>query len=213
VLVNNTDGDEYAQDTITVIIDNPADIDDKDIICSWENGRFSDTITLVFKVYVPDKLDNSQDCDRCEDGVQSKLKRATVQKTEDVNLDEKITHKVMRKYNVSEVSIDSNGNICVCKPPPRTTTMDVSLFIIVFLVSILLLLLIYYCYSSFVRKIFALLEKVLKDSLRVPHSDGEFIQVVAGGHESQTQLTSSKAGSLKFRDQVRGVADASSFMP
>ena len=50
VLVNNTNGDEYAQDTITVNIDNPADIDDKDIICSWENGKFSDTITLQFKV-------------------------------------------------------------------------------------------------------------------------------------------------------------------
>ena len=54
VLVNNTVGDEYAQDTITVNIDNPADIDDKDVICSWENGQFSDTITLQFKVFVPD---------------------------------------------------------------------------------------------------------------------------------------------------------------
>ena len=51
VLVNNTSGDEFAQDTITVNIDNPTDIDDKDIICSWENGQFSDTITLQFKVY------------------------------------------------------------------------------------------------------------------------------------------------------------------
>ena len=31
ILVNNTDGDEYAQDTITVTIDNPADIDDRDM--------------------------------------------------------------------------------------------------------------------------------------------------------------------------------------
>ena len=111
VLVNNTAGDEYAQDTITVNIDNPADIDDKDIICSWENGKFSDTITLVFKVYVPDDLDNSQHCGGCEDGLQLKLKRAKVQKTEDIHLDEKITQKVMRKYNVSEVVIDSEGYI------------------------------------------------------------------------------------------------------
>ena len=60
VLVNNTDGDEYAQDTITVTIDNPAVIDDN-IICSWENGKFSDTITLQFKVYIPDKLVSSDD--------------------------------------------------------------------------------------------------------------------------------------------------------
>ena len=63
VLVNNTDGDEYAQDTITVTIDNPADIDDRDIICSWENGKFSDTITLQFKVYVRDNYDSDDTCE------------------------------------------------------------------------------------------------------------------------------------------------------
>merc|ERR1712154_425724 len=77
-LVNNTDGDEYAQDTITVNIDRPAEIDDKDIICSWENGKFSDTITLQFKVYVPDKSENDEHCkNTCDaDGiVQLTLKR------------------------------------------------------------------------------------------------------------------------------------------
>ena len=73
VLVNNTDGDEYAQDTITVNIDRPADIDDKDIICSWENGKFSDTIGLQFKVYVFDNSENSQHCDKCVHGAQIKL--------------------------------------------------------------------------------------------------------------------------------------------
>jgi len=113
VLVNNTDGDEYAQDTITVNIDNPGYIDDKDIICSWENGKFSDTITLQFKVYVPDKLDNSQHCGRCEGDVQLKLKRPEIQKKEDNNLDEKIKQKVMREYGVTDVYIDSNGYICI----------------------------------------------------------------------------------------------------
>merc|ERR1719225_824435 len=124
VLVNNTDGDEYAQDTITVTIDNPADIDDKDIICSWENGKFSDTITLQFKVYVRDELDNSQYCEEeCEGGVQLKLKRPEIQKKEDINLEEKIKQKVMREYNVGDVFIDSNNYICVCKPPRDETTM------------------------------------------------------------------------------------------
>ena len=119
VLVNNTDGDEYAQDTITVNIDNPADIDDKDIICSWENGQFSDTITLQFKVYVPDQLEN---CDSCEGEVELKLKRPAIQKKEDINLEEKIKQKVMREYNVKDVLIDSNDYIFACNPPTSTTT-------------------------------------------------------------------------------------------
>lgn len=122
VLVNNTDGDEYAQDTITVTIDNPADIDDRDIICSWENAKFSDTITLQFKVYVPDDLDNSQHCERCDDGVQLKLKRPKIQKKEDINLQEEMKQKVMRKYNISDVFIDSNDYICACKLSKSTIT-------------------------------------------------------------------------------------------
>ena len=119
VLVNNTDGDEFAQDTITVNIDNPADIDDKDIICSWENGKFSDTITLQFKVYVPD-MENSQHCeDECDGAVRLKLKRPEIQKKEDINLEEEIKQKVLREHNVGDgdVFIDSNDYICVCKPP------------------------------------------------------------------------------------------------
>ena len=119
VLVNNTDGDEYAQDTITVNIDNPADIDDQDIICSWENGKFSDTITLQFKVYVPDNLDNSQHCVSCEGGVQLKLKRPEIQKKEDINLEEEIKQKVKKENSrVGDVLIDSNGYICGCKLRP-----------------------------------------------------------------------------------------------
>jgi len=120
VLVNNTDGDEYAQDTITVNIDRPADIDDKDIICSWENGKFSDTITLQFKVYVLGNSNNSQHCDKCQHGVQLKLKRPGIQKKEDINLEEKIKQKVMREYNVADVFIDSNNYICGCKHPLTT---------------------------------------------------------------------------------------------
>ena len=119
--MNNTDGDEYAQDTITVNIDRPADIDDKDIICSWENGKFSDTITLQFKVYVPAYYsDNSQHCDKCQHGVHLKLKRPGIQKKEDINLEEKIKQKVMREYNVADVFIDSYNYICGCKPQPKT---------------------------------------------------------------------------------------------
>ena len=122
VLVNNTDGDEYAQDTITVNISRPLEIDDKDIICSWENGKFSDTITLQFKVYVPDNSNNSQHCDKCQHGVQLKLKRPEIQKKEDINLEEKIKQKVMREYNVADVFIHSNNYVCGCEPSPPTTT-------------------------------------------------------------------------------------------
>jgi len=120
VLVNNTDGDEYAQDTITVNIERPLENDDKDIICSWENGKFSDTITLQFKVFVLDNTDNSQHCDKCQHGVQLKLKRPGIQKKEDINLEEKIKQKVMREYNVADVFIDSNNYICGCKHPLTT---------------------------------------------------------------------------------------------
>ena len=134
VLVNNTDGDEYAQDTITVNIDNPADIDDRDIICSWENGKFSDTITLQFKVYVPDDLENSEHCETCEHGIQLKLKRPEIQQREDINLEEEIKHKAMRKYNSSDVFIDSNDYICVCKlassSTNSTTKTDYSTFLL-----------------------------------------------------------------------------------
>ena len=126
VLVNNTSGDEFAQDTITVNIDNPTDIDDKDIICSWENGQFSDTITLQFKVYVPDNLDNSEHCNACEGIVQLKLKRPKDQRKEDTNLEEKIREKVLKEYDVTDVQIGSNGYICACKREQSSTTKTTS---------------------------------------------------------------------------------------
>ena len=43
ILVNNTDGDMYAQDTITVTLDGPGEIDDKDITCSWVRSEVSRT--------------------------------------------------------------------------------------------------------------------------------------------------------------------------
>ena len=122
VLVNNTAGDEFAQDTITVNIDNAADIDDQDIICSWENGKFSDTITLQFKVYVPDDLDNIDDDDTCEGDGQLKLKRPAIQKKEDLNLEEEIKEKVLRDYNVGDVFIDSEGFISGCRQATTNTT-------------------------------------------------------------------------------------------
>ena len=48
-------------------------VDDKDIICSWENGKFSDTITLQFKVFVPGDPKNTQYCDKCEHGLITSL--------------------------------------------------------------------------------------------------------------------------------------------
>ena len=122
ILVNNTDGDEYAQDTITVNISRPAEIDEKDIICSWENGKFSDTITLQFKVYVAD--DNSHHCVTCEHGVQKKFKRPEIQKKEDINLEAKIIQKVLRTYHdVSHVFIEAHSNyVCGCGWATTTTT-------------------------------------------------------------------------------------------
>ena len=145
VLVNNTDGDEYAQDTITVNIDNPADIDDRDIICSWENGKFSDTITLQFKVYVPDDLENSEHCETCEHGIQLKLKRPEIEKKEDVNLEETIKQKVIREYNVTDVFIDTNGYIFGFKSP-RTHSNNDSLGLTIILVMSIIVLIIFTAY-------------------------------------------------------------------
>merc|ERR1719225_158518 len=86
VLVNNTDGDEFAMDTITVNITNPAVIDDKDIICSWENGKFSDTISLQFKVYVEDKSKGT--CPVCDGADHVKLVRPGKPRKEDANMQE-----------------------------------------------------------------------------------------------------------------------------
>merc|ERR1712228_908351 len=82
-------------------------------------------ITLQFKVYIPDILDNS-DSDTCEGDVQIKLKRPEIQRKEDPNMEEKIKQKVIRRYNVSDVFIDSQGYIYGCKPPPTTTTNPVT---------------------------------------------------------------------------------------
>ena len=127
VLVNNTAGDEYAVDTIKVNITNPAIIDDKDIICSWENGQFSDTISLQFKVYIEDK---SGACPHCKGAGHVKLVRPGKQKKEDANLEEMIREKAKKKYGLSQVLIDSNGTVCGCKAnkttpatTPRTTKM------------------------------------------------------------------------------------------
>lgn len=163
VLVNNTDGDEYAQDTITVTIDNPADIDDRDIICSWENAKFSDTITLQFKVYVPDNSDNSQHCGRCKGDLQLKLKRAYRQKNEDINLEEKIIQKVMRKYNVGDVFVDSNDYICACKP--RSPTLNNDNFPRKIPISIIIVLNIY-IFAIFANYTCSQYETILEDILR-----------------------------------------------
>ena len=104
VLVTNTDGDEYAQNNLTVRIDRPAVIDNKDITCSWGNGKFSDNIRLKFKVFVSDTtLNNSQHCERCEGGVEKVLRRPGIQKKEDSNLEEMIKQKVMQEYNANDV--------------------------------------------------------------------------------------------------------------
>ena len=58
----------------------------------WE--ILGDDHPLQFKVCVPDDLENSQHFDRCEDGL--RFKRPEIQKKEDVNLEEKIKHKVTK---------------------------------------------------------------------------------------------------------------------
>ena len=117
VLVNNTAGDEYAVDTIKVNITNPAIIDDKDIICSWENGQFSDTISLQFKVYVEAKVEDKSRkvCPDCRGPSRVKLARPLKQKKEDANMEEMIKEKAKKKYGLSEVFIESDGSVCCCK--------------------------------------------------------------------------------------------------
>jgi len=114
VLVNNTAGDEFAVDTIKVNITNPAIIDDKDIICSWENGQFSDTISLQFKVYVEDKSSPGA-CPDCRGTGHVKLVRPGKQKKEDANMEEMIREKVKKTYGLSRVYIESDGSVCGCK--------------------------------------------------------------------------------------------------
>ena len=119
VLVNNTAGDEFAMDTITVNINNPAVIDDKDIICSWENGKFSDTISLQFKVYVEDKRKYKRGaCTVCRGAEYVKLVRPGKPKKEDANMKEMIKEKAKKIYGksgISEAFIDSKGEVCCCK--------------------------------------------------------------------------------------------------
>jgi len=130
ILVNNTAGDEFAVDTVTVNIDNPAVIDDKDIICSWENGKFSDTISLQFKVYVVEDKSKKGTCSVCEGAEHVKLVRpGKEEKKEDANMKEKIKEKAKKIYGksgFSEVFIDSKGSVCCCKatddPITSTTT-------------------------------------------------------------------------------------------
>merc|ERR1711953_90317 len=131
VLVNNTDGDEFAMDTITINIDNMDIIDDKDIICSWENGKFSDTTSLQFKVFLVDK--SREACPVCKGAEHLKLVRPGKPKIEDANMEEMIKEKAKKKYGFSEVPIESDGSVCCCKttpppsppppPPPPTTTI------------------------------------------------------------------------------------------
>lgn len=118
VLVNNTAGDEYAVDTIKVNINNPAVIDDKDIICSWENGQFSDTISLQFKVYVEVKDKSRRVCPDCK-GRRVKLMRPKKQKKEDANMEEMIKEKAKKKYGLPTVYIESDGSVCCCKNKKR----------------------------------------------------------------------------------------------
>merc|ERR1712119_165073 len=123
ILVNNTAGDEFAVDTISVNINNPAVIDDRDIICSWENGKFSDTISLQFKVYVEDKSKGT--CPVCDGGEHVKLVRPGKPRKEDANMEEMIKEKAKKIYGksgFSEIFIDSKGSVCCCKPKPSTTT-------------------------------------------------------------------------------------------
>ena len=118
VLVNNTDGDEFAMDTITINIDNMDVIDDKDIICSWENGKFSDTISLQFKVYVEDEAKSSEACPVC-------LKRPGKPKKEDANMKEMIKEKAKKKYGCSQVLPETDGSVCCCKSNFQQSKSDV----------------------------------------------------------------------------------------
>jgi len=128
VLMNNTAGDEFAVDTVEVNIDNPADIDDKDIICSWENGKFSDTISLQFKVYVvEDEKNSSGPC--CEGVDYVRLVRPGQQRKEDANMEEMIKEKAKKHYEkkgFSEVSIEADGSVCCCRPlnEPKSSTIS-----------------------------------------------------------------------------------------
>jgi len=128
ILVNNTAGDEFAVDTITVNINNPAVIDDKDIICSWENGKFSDTISLQFKVYVEDKSKGT--CPVCDGGEHVKLVRPGKPRKEDANMQEMIKEKAKKKYGksgFSKVFIDSKGSVCCCKAIEDTPDIPITI--------------------------------------------------------------------------------------
>ena len=120
-------GSEYAVSTVTINIDNPGEIDDKNVFCMKENGE---TISLRFKVFVHD---SNVPCGACNGTEHVKLRRWGNKKTQDEDLQEGFKQNLIKMLKKEENFADgevypaSNGttDICGCKykyPTTRTTT-------------------------------------------------------------------------------------------
>ena len=102
-------GDKYVKEDINVNIDNSAAIDGKEILCEI-NEPTEDTIGLLFKAYVMDKVDvSSQVCSDCDGIVTLTLRKPTIQKKEEAKLEEKLEEKLKKEYGATNVNIDSKG--------------------------------------------------------------------------------------------------------
>merc|ERR1711936_315741 len=102
-------GDKYVKEDINVNIDNSAAIDGKEILCEI-NEPTEDTIGLLFKAYVMDKVDvSSQVCSDCDGIVTLTLRKPTIQKKEEAKLEEKLEEKLKKEYGATNVNIDNKG--------------------------------------------------------------------------------------------------------
>lgn len=116
-------GAEHAVSNLTVFIDKPADIDQKEVACMKETGK---TIALEFQVYVHD---SNVPCKPCDGTKEIKLRRWGNKKTENEDLrktfEETLIKKLIEKLNFAEDEVYpvSNGaDICGCKKEDSTIT-------------------------------------------------------------------------------------------
>lgn len=116
-------GAEYAVSNITVIIDNPEDIDNMEITCLKENGA---PIGLEFGVFVKDPSIPCNPCNGTEYDTSTliKLRRPGKQITQNQDILESLEKKLIQKYDYTKdgVVIDLHGNVCGCKKKVLTTT-------------------------------------------------------------------------------------------
>ena len=128
-IVGAIDGVEYAVSNLTVFIDKPAAIDEKEALCTQEKGG---SISLQFIAYIND---SNVACGPCDGKEQIKLRRWGNQTNEDLQkaLSDTLMKKLIQKqgYAEDEVYLVTHGipsikGICGCKKilDPRSQIPD-----------------------------------------------------------------------------------------